>query len=86
MGMELITEKALKWWSLGAWNGTQILCEKINTQKVYKGFWENHLYPRHSYSSILLCNLAIILSVTWVTWFLLKPLRMAFTSQMIVSS
>ncbi|XP_057516131.1 cation/H(+) antiporter 14-like [Amaranthus tricolor] len=83
MGMALITEQALKWWSLGAWNGTQILCEKINTQKVYKGFWENHLYPRHSYSSILLCNLAIILSVTWVTWFLLKPLRMAFTSQMI---
>lgn len=74
-----------QWWSEGIWNETKILCEEVQPHKIYRAFWEHQLYPLDSYSSILLCNLAIILTVTITTWFFLKPLRMPFTSQMIVS-
>ncbi|XP_021734175.1 cation/H(+) symporter 13-like [Chenopodium quinoa] len=78
-----MAESTEQWWSQGIWNDTTILCEQVEPHKVYKGFWENELYLRDTYTSTILCNLSIILGVTTFTWYLLKPLQTPLTSQMI---
>ncbi|KAK9669241.1 hypothetical protein RND81_13G118500 [Saponaria officinalis] len=72
----------MKWFKVGFWRKQVIICQQIEKQFQPEGFWGDQ-YPVDSYTSMILLTLSLILCVTTFTLFLLKPLRMPFTAQMI---
>ncbi|KAL9243231.1 hypothetical protein vseg_017143 [Gypsophila vaccaria] len=72
------------WYQVGYWNRQAMVCQQIQEPFQMEGFWDDRgPYPKSSYISMILITLSLILCVTTSTLFLLRPLRMPFTAQMI---